>query len=427
MLNSRFINVVKRALLYYMSDIPRQAILIIICFGIVFTGLYVASVFSPYKFFADEQHEGISLIRDDQERGVYFNRTEFLRHDMLPYTYNRIEYPVLGTLYLSIPELFSASFGGYSRAFSIINIISGLGLIVVSYLLLRQFKRSPHWLWLFLLPSFLYFMLNRFDIWPAVIVQLSFLFLFRRKFTWAFIFLSIAFLAKGYAVVLFPVFFLYWAHHQSQPRLSLWRNKPLWLMFGPVIGTMVLLVVLAGPENALFPYIFQSMRSFAHGAPYVLYLQSISAMLPAALFAVVERGFGLILMLLQFAVPLVLYAGYIYFKKYCSTPRHIIQWSLIVLLLYVLFSLYYSPQWIIWVMPLLVLWLGRWQDVILVVVYDVLNYVQFPVVYNYSSPFALEFDLLVFARTILLVLIITRIGYSLYIEQQRGIIHNDIS
>jgi len=57
-------------------------------------------------------------------------------------------------------------------------------------------------------------------------------------------------------------------------------------------------------------------------------------------------------------------------------------------------------------LPLLVLIKLSKRDIIIVIAYDVLNYLFFPVALNYFGHISLGFDIIVFVRTILFVLMI---------------------
>ncbi|MBU0598266.1 hypothetical protein KKF61_04735, partial [Patescibacteria group bacterium] len=373
----------------------------------LFIGIFLLVYSSPSKFFSSPQKEGISLVWDEQELGAYYNRVAYYYNHQPPYSYNRIEYPALGILYLTIPAFFSDSLEGFKYGLIILNLIAGLLLIAVTYKLLKVLSKSHFWLWLFILPSFLFFLVNRFDVFPALLVQLALLFLFRKRFTLSFVILGLALLTKGYAIIFFPIFIVYWLNKTGRREMPLIKNKYLWIFVGPAIVITAIICFVAGFENGLFPYIFQSTRQFAQGAVYVIYFEALQKSLPAIAYTAIIKIVSYGLVFLQFLLPLLIYAGYSFFKKFIKTPQDVIRWMLLAAMIYILFSPYYSPQWIIWILPLMVLALGGGKKmVLLVVIYDILNYLQFPVIYNFAGPYSLSLDILVLARTILFVIII---------------------
>ncbi|MFH0805165.1 MAG: hypothetical protein V1916_03140, partial [Patescibacteria group bacterium] len=251
-----------------------------ILFGCFLALVVIAASLGPSKFFVSPTREGISLLRDDQELGVFYKRITFAYQHQLPYQHQRIEYPPLAVAYLALPTLFSSSYQGYRTGLMVQNVVFAMGLLAVTLATLRQLGLpSRRWL-LFLLPSFAYQVVNRFDVLPALIVQLAFLFLFRKRYQLAFLALSVAFLAKGYSVIFFPIFFLAWLHDRHERGdVSLLWNTPLKLFVLPIAAVTAGTCALVGIERGLFPYIFQSLRGFAYGVVYIPLLYSFAAAL----------------------------------------------------------------------------------------------------------------------------------------------------
>ncbi|MFA6099126.1 MAG: hypothetical protein WCV50_06350 [Patescibacteria group bacterium] len=372
--------------------------------------LTLAGYFAPSKFFSSPSHEGISLVRDDQELGVYYERMGFARQGEWPYQMTRIEYPVLGVLYLAIPALLTKTFLGYELGLILLNLLATLGVVILTYRICRQLGNSPAKIWLFLLPSVLFYIINRFDIWPVLLVQIALWLLFSKRFTWAFVFLGLSFLAKGYAIILFPIFFLYWLNQVNYQKTRLYLNKGLLAALAPFAFAMLVLFIFAGVGNSLFPYLFQSSRGFAYGAPYAVYLGSLQSFTPAWLYNIGISALGWALMLLQIILPLIFYIGYQIFRKFVTSPQKVITWSLLFILIYIQFSPYYSPQWILWILPLFILSAVGWKGVGAFIFYDLLNYLQFPVVWDYIGHSSTIFAMIVIVRSIVFVILIWQIG-----------------
>lgn len=376
-------------------------LLIAVCLAVT---AYVLWTVAPPKFFSDSKHEGISIVRDDHELSVFFDRIAYYYHGAIPYRYARIEYPPLAVLYLSIPAIFTSNFAMYEQLLVIQNLLMGLALVFVTYQLLTTLNHPRRFLWLFALPSMLYFTVNRFDILPALLVQTALLVLFRKKYALAFFILSLAFLSKGYALVLFPVFFLFYMI--GKPSLSLLKNTSLVWFVAPIAAVTIVVCAVAGLANGLFPYYFQSTRDFAYGAFFVTYLLALQPALPAWLWRGLTTGAAKVLTVLQVTLPALLYTGYQVFRKLVRGRRQAISWLLVVLLLYVGFSVYYSPQWIVWLVPLFIVLAPSRREVFLIVAYDFLSYLQFPVMLNYLGYQSTAFSIIVLVRTVVLVLLV---------------------
>lgn len=357
----------------------------------------------PAKFATSLSGGGISLLRDDQELSVYHDRAQYVYDRGWPYRDHRIEYPILGALYVSAPALFARTQAGFTLGMYILNGLAAVALLYVTYRLLVLLSRPVALLWLAFLPGVIYFVLNRFDVWPALLVQLSLLMLFSKRWNWAFILLGASFLAKGYAILLFPIYFVYWYGQSGNEKVSLWRNKPLWLVIGPIIAGVAISVVMAGWQNGLFPYYFQSTRGFAYGSAYTIYLLGLLTIWQERWVDLFIAGATKIMILLQFVIPALMYGGHAFFKKYMRRPDDVITWSSIVLAVYILFSPYYSPQWLLWLIPLLMLWRPVRIGALIVGAYGLLAYLEFPVAINVFGFDSIQYNMLVLVRTVLLV------------------------
>jgi hypothetical protein len=72
---------------------------------------------------------------------------------------------------------------------------------------------------------------------------------------------------------------------------------------------------------------------------------------------------------------------------------------------FALFAKFYSPQWLLWFVPLaLLLPLPRWAWIVLVA-HDLLSFVQFPVLFDALHPDALWYHGVVALRTLALVVL----------------------
>jgi len=283
----------------------------------------------------------------------------------------------------SAPHLRNKLFMRYSLIFSLLMVPFLFFSILLVYKLRPDRK---HLAFLMLLPAGLYFTHNRFDIIPAFLGLLSIYLVSKNRFKSSASVIAIGFLTKWYLVLLMPVFLTY--YYTLRRRI----NWSMALVFLIVCSAVLLPVFLSsGLKGLLAPYITQLSRST--NQPSLFFL--ISRFL--------DRGFGVdidnpffaaLTLLLQFSViPL------------CVTSRvdsvdKVIRWSALSILVFIIFARINSPQWILWVNPLLIMIAARRFDVIGVVLLDLLSYLQFPVLYNirtitdgYFNLFLLVFSL----------------------------------
>lgn len=342
-----------------------------------------------------------SYWRDDYELIVYFNRIEYYRFGQLPYADQPIEYPFLGVLYLTVPALFGSSFDWYRTVSVVENAVVTLLLVVVTWRLLRALGRPTRWLLLFALPTFVYFTLYRYDAFPALLVAGSLWLLLRWRFGWSFFLLGVAVLAKGYPLMLFPVWLLYWLNTTRRSAVGVIFSVPALLVLMPTLVTVTVFSLAVGFEQAFFPYVWQGARQISHGSALVLYTDFLSSLLSpaahAALAYVLMRG----LQLLQIGLPFLLFAAQRFFRRFVQTGEDVINWSLLVLLLFIQFFPYHSPQWFIWLFPWLPLFARQRNELWLVVGIGLVGYLEFPLAFNDFGSDSLTHAAVVLLRTVL--------------------------
>ncbi|MBI4426129.1 MAG: DUF2029 domain-containing protein [Candidatus Kerfeldbacteria bacterium] len=341
-----------------------------------------------------------TLVQDDYELAVFYNRTDFVRRGELPYVGETIAYPLLGVVYVMLPRLFGTDFADYRTGLVLQNVIVTVLLMLVTARLLRQLGRPRHWLWLLALPGFLYFALYRYDVFPALLVVVAFLCLFSRRYGPAFITLGIAVLAKGYPIVLFPIMFAYCGQEKGQYPNPLF-NRYVFMTLAPSAVVLAAMSWAAGIEKALFPYLFQTSRQIDHGTIYLWYAEWFRQHLTRPTWNLLNMVFLKMLALLQVVLPLSIYLGHRYFSRLIRYPRDVVVWSVLTLLLFIQFFPYHSPQWFIWILPLLVLVIETRAQLAVVISYGLVTYLQFPVAFNYFGYDSLVHGGIVMLRTTL--------------------------
>lgn len=383
-------------------------ILFIIFLFLVISILYFIILnISPQKFYipADNPNGGIRLIKDEHDVSIYFQRADWWPEKKIPYKEISQEYPQLTLLYLTLPRFFTNNFSIYQKIFYLFNIICYFVLLYITGKMLKIMKKDIKYLFLFLLPSFLYFIFNRCDIFPILLIQLSLFLLLNKKYYLSFIFLSLGFLTKWYAIIFLPIYLIYLSNNLSS--LGYRRiKKNLVLAFLSVIAIPVLITIfLAGPLAAVSPYVFQLARGFEEGGTFFIYIRSILSLLPSSSVNFFNQGFLFLLLVLQFSVPLLMIIKSSIFKKYIIYKEQLIHWMALVVLTFILFAKFYSPQWILWFLPFLVLIISS-KEIILLIAYDIINYIAFPLIYDGLGSYNIGFDMITLARSILLIWLI---------------------
>jgi hypothetical protein len=211
------------------------------------------------------------------------------------------------------------------------------------------------------LPAALYFGVNRFDVLPALLTALSLACLGRRWVIASAALLAAAMMLKVYPVLLAPLILRY-----------LWPDRRAALAwaaaFAATAGAIVLPPLLMwGWEPVWAPYRYQLTRG---AFPPTVY----DYILPESLGA--SDRTGQVFRLGTLAVTLLLLI-----LRRPPDLASVLRRGAVILIVFVTLPVFYSPQWVLWLVPVLGP-LTRRHRLVLVsaVALDVVTYVTFPVV-----------------------------------------------
>ena len=213
-------------------------------------------------------------------------------------------------------------------------------------------------IWLLALPGAVYFSLNRFDVLPALAVAMSFACLGRRYLFWAGAFLALGVLLKVYPVLLLPVILRY---------LGIWKGSRCFLGFTITMATGIALsTYLLDWESTIAPIQVQMNRAVEENN-WIFY----GRLLPLEL-AYWKTGRTGLVVLTVLAMCLTR----------PSNISSILRRSIVILLVFNALAVFWSPQWMIWFLPLLVPLSrqNRWALGAMVLL-DLVNYFSFPCVF----------------------------------------------
>ena len=231
-----------------------------------------------------------------------------------------------------------------------------------------------------LLPASLYFTVNRFDILPAFLCLLSLLLLQRRQFVCSAVVLGIATLTKWYPLMLLPIYLLY--DYTARRRLNWWMILAFCLTCLIIIAPTLL---TGGLDALLVPYLFHAGRGVDLAS-----LPGLAAFAMENWFNVNPAGplwFGVFTILQVLIVPFSLFDRMDTFDK-------VLHWCILILTPFVLFSRIYSPQWLLWLMPMLLLAARSRMDILGIIFYDVSTYLAFPVTWDLFGHLSWEMKLM---------------------------------
>jgi len=357
-----------------------------------------------------------------------------------------LEYPPLTLLVFSPPLLASPAYYQVFFAFWM-----ALIALFVYWLLLRYGPRGAG------LTFALYVLLGgwataegRFDLVPAALTLLCIIAAERKRWTWAYIALAFGVLCKIYPMLLFPVLFM--AEQRAAQRLYTpppsmalkaqlmallvticgaprWRWKNTLLFFATLLvitGAFALADFLGAFGNQLGYFALRPVQIEATGTALLwLGAQFVIA-------AHVEYSFGSLNVIsalggvvsILSALALVLGYAYALWLQWRG-KLDIVQASIAVLLVFIATGKVFSPQYLIWVIPLLAysnaldgFWLLCWGTI------SVLTSVIYPYLYTRTThvllaPAVPGFLETILARNTLFVLLTISYLFNLFLARQR--------
>jgi hypothetical protein len=306
----------------------------------------------------------VRIINDYEDRRIYADRGMWAVTGEIPYKETSNEYPQIPVLIFGLLTWLTAKITPGN-----VPIVSGFVMIWLVFIMIfyihaiwqLQKMIAPDkekYIWFMFLPAVIYFSLNRFDILPVYIGLLVFAFVHKKRFTLAAVLLAIGVFTKWYLGLTLP-FIL--AYEMNCTRRLPWRSVLVFL------GVSILIVsptYLLGGWSALWqPYRWQIGRMVEANTAVWFIDQLIN----------VVGGAGVVTSYVTTFCTLLSFSGVLLvFIFRMDSFRKVLIASVVSILLFILFSRIYSPQWWIWVIPILILLIDNLFDMLLIVGYDIL-------------------------------------------------------
>ncbi len=299
-----------------------------------------------------------------------------LDHGLIPYRDFAVEYPPGALPVFLVP----AAFSDYASAFADLMAVCGVALTIAVAAIDRRAA-----LYAALAPVLVgSLVLSRFDLWPALLVALALLALVEGSDGTGWAFLGAAVAAKLWPLVLVPLA-LVWSLRRGRRR-------------APLVGLAVVVAVFV-PFAVVAPH---GLWASVHGqADRPLQIESLGA----SLLAVVGQpqvvtshgsqniqGHGLLAAAFAAVQLLAIVVCWIEFARGPVTRSRLLTYSAAAVCAFVAFGKVLSPQYLLWLVPLVPLVGGkrRWVALALLSAACVLTQVWFPLRYfDYVGSFHL--------------------------------------
>lgn len=338
----------------------------------------------------EDRHWGLKLLQDD-DRNCYYSRSAWVIDKTVPYKENFQEYPPLGVYFLALPRLVNPSLCQYRIIFTALMFSIFLVTIYLLFKINRIIGGNYKGIIAVIFPSFLWFTANRFDLLPAALSLLSVYLLFRNKYNFAFLILGLAIMVKWYPVIYVPLFLSYiYANPSNRINKKAASFKALFLLL-LIIGLISVHIILwSGIKNFFSPYIWHWARGV--NADSLLFFLESPYMTNQGVIAL-----KWIFFILQFvSLPLLLLWP-------IKSKKELIVSMAIATLSFIMFAKFHSPQWLLWVSPIILL-INTRTAIILLLLYDLSTFIYFPLGVDLS--YMLVHNSLIFRGTVLLNIII---------------------
>jgi len=248
----------------------------------------------------------------------------------------------------------------FHRAAVIHVVLMTAALAAMMLVLLRGYEpgQLPGAVWLAALPGAVFFSLNRFDIVPALATALAFACLGRGRFGWSGVWMAAGVLLKVYPVLFVPIVL----RHLGPRRGARWLAG----FVGMILAGVGLSAAILGWEPTIRPVLVQLSRPLEENS-WTLY----GRLLPMELGHMKNARLAI---LAAFGLALVLTRP--------ADLAGVLRRCAILLTVFVALAVFWSPQWIVWYLPIVVPLAARhrWLAACAALL-DLINYFEFPILF----------------------------------------------
>lgn len=348
-------------------------LLIIGCTGAI--GMYLS-----WNWLTTTRPWGINFFFDAHDLKVYFQSSRWAVGQGTLYKDVFSEYPLFANLIFGFVRYLAEILHPLPSSFDSFSWLwMSLAWFIYVWTVYQATKISNRALWIWLAPAPLYFTLFRFDIYPALTTFLALLAIRQEKYIRGAFWLGLTIALKGYALFLVPSYLVF-IYYKKGFRLAL---TILAICLTPLILYLITVFAYAGIDGIIQPYSFHLKRSTNLESTY----DAIDYLLPLSLGKYLSR----LSKWLQIATSLLPAV----FKP--KTFDDLVNAFLFSILGFISFSIFHSPQFVLWIIPIAI-----FSDFellkIVAVVYSWVIFIYFPIIFNLNYN-GFYFKLIVIAMT----------------------------
>lgn len=356
----------------------------------------------------------------------YFNYSLGIMQGQLPYRDFTVEYPPLALVFFTLPCLVASNLDMYQYVFAAqILFFDLLGLFLISALSRRLGFHLAGTLAIYTLALLAIgpILINRYDLIPAIMVLVS-LYAFsqnKHKLSWAI--LAVGMMTKIYPAIMAPIFLLYYLRHRQYRRIIIGMST-----FAITTAIIITPWLVLSPDGFWHSFSYQAQRGLQLESTYSSFLLlghtlGITSVCVEEVFRVQTVVSPLADMLATISPIIVMLSAAVVYWLFYNSQRvktkiesptssitrpniaDITNYSFLVILTFMLTNKVFSPQFIIWLYPLVPLIAGQWRHaswpVFLLV--GVLTYYIFPQHYDELIQGNFKMIAVLLSRNVLLI------------------------
>jgi uncharacterized membrane protein len=380
------------------------ALVLIVIFGALFQTLYTIKFSST---------------------GLYFSYANQVMHGSLPYRDFSMEYPPFSLFFFILPRLFASSYIGYAVLFQIeVVIFSLIGLYIIHDVALRLGQAPWKMLTVYTVAILAMGPITgqQYDIFPAVLVLLAVYSFWRGMHEISWVLLALGTLCKIFPVVIAPIFLIYYIRNHEYRYIG---SGALAFLVTSLVVLLPFLIL--SPHGLWSIYTYHDQRGIQLESTYSAFLLLADKLGLVTLHA--SFAFGSwnvsgsieneLTKLSTFILLFFLLLAYIF--VYINTRQGKVEvmqaagYSLLSVLIVLITSKILSPQYLIWLIPLIPFATGRWRYAVwtIFVIIGGLTYLIFPHFYDQLIGFDSAVVAALLIRDILLILMACLVAVSL--------------
>jgi hypothetical protein len=341
---------------------------------ILYLGVALLEVSQDMPLFRSDLFVVSSVDYWDIERRFYQFTTRVYKWQKIPYVNYPLEYPQLaGGLFQLIYSFQPGNFQAFALSLHLIQLPLEILTTAIVYKIASSMynRRSASVVALLynLSPMVLHTWVSRYDSIPVFFTIASLYLILQRKYVLSFLMVAIGIMFKWYPVVLVLPYYRYMKNQDLSRELMVKSFVVLVVFCFAVVSPFIVL----SPEFFLESYIFHLGRGWNYQSLWILFLPIFEEVLA-------EGSLSRIISSLSMFLQTVFCFSVLLFR--IRDTRRLILASSYVLMVFVFFTKFYSPQYTVWFSPFVLLSPNGFLGLLFYVLLQVSVYIEYPLLWD---------------------------------------------